>query len=139
MMQTVLVIEEEKSSRAMLCAAINEKLPYKTIEIGSESHAAHYLNPENEHERMRVTFQNAIIMRDLCTADGKNYIDDIMTFSLLSDDGNVRKIQELEKEAIQRAIQHYDGCMAEVARRLGIGRSTLYRKISYNRSTETYV
>jgi DNA-binding NtrC family response regulator len=27
------------------------------------------------------------------------------------------------------AIDHYDGHMSEIARRLGIGRSTLYRKL----------
>ena len=31
--------------------------------------------------------------------------------------------------AIKSAIAHYDGQMSEVARRLGIGRSTLYRKL----------
>ena len=36
---------------------------------------------------------------------------------------------EIEEEIIRRAIQHYDGQMSEVARRLGIGRSTLYRKL----------
>jgi DNA-binding NtrC family response regulator len=30
---------------------------------------------------------------------------------------------------IKLAIDHYNGQMSEVARRLGIGRSTLYRKL----------
>ena len=30
---------------------------------------------------------------------------------------------------IKLAIEHYHGQMSEVARRLGIGRSTLYRKL----------
>ena len=30
---------------------------------------------------------------------------------------------------IRFAIEHYNGQMSEVARRLGIGRSTLYRKM----------
>jgi len=30
---------------------------------------------------------------------------------------------------IKLAIEHYQGQMSEVARRLGIGRSTLYRKM----------
>ena len=30
---------------------------------------------------------------------------------------------------IKLAIEHYNGQMSEVARRLGIGRSTLYRKL----------
>ena len=30
---------------------------------------------------------------------------------------------------IQLAIDHYEGHMSEVSRQLGIGRSTLYRKV----------
>ena len=47
----------------------------------------------------------------------------------LDDVGNVRSLAEVELEMIQLAIDHYDGQMSEVARRLGIGRSTLYRKL----------
>jgi DNA-binding NtrC family response regulator len=43
--------------------------------------------------------------------------------------GHVRKFEELESEIIRMAISRYDGHMSEVARRLGIGRSTLYRKL----------
>ncbi|MGD0189419.1 MAG: sigma-54 dependent transcriptional regulator [Rhizomicrobium sp.] len=43
--------------------------------------------------------------------------------------GNMRKLEEVESEMIRMAISHYDGHMSEVARRLGIGRSTLYRKL----------
>jgi DNA-binding NtrC family response regulator len=44
-------------------------------------------------------------------------------------DGHVRKYEDLEKDIIRLAIARYDGHMSEVARRLGIGRSTLYRKL----------
>jgi DNA-binding NtrC family response regulator len=43
--------------------------------------------------------------------------------------GHIRKFEELESEIIRMAISRYDGHMSEVARRLGIGRSTLYRKL----------
>ncbi len=43
--------------------------------------------------------------------------------------GNMRPLDELEREAIRFAIAHYRGQMSEVARRLRIGRSTLYRKL----------
>jgi DNA-binding NtrC family response regulator len=43
--------------------------------------------------------------------------------------GNIRKFEELECEIIRMAISRYNGHMSEVARRLGIGRSTLYRKL----------
>jgi DNA-binding NtrC family response regulator len=43
--------------------------------------------------------------------------------------GQIRKFEDLESEIIRMAISRYDGHMSEVARRLGIGRSTLYRKL----------
>jgi len=42
---------------------------------------------------------------------------------------HIRKFEDLESEIIRMAIGRYEGHMSEVARRLGIGRSTLYRKL----------
>jgi DNA-binding NtrC family response regulator len=49
--------------------------------------------------------------------------------TLYSSDGNLRPLEEIEADVIRLAIGHYRGRMTEVARRLGIGRSTLYRKL----------
>jgi DNA-binding NtrC family response regulator len=43
--------------------------------------------------------------------------------------GHLRRLEEIENDLIRYAIDLYDGHMTEVARRLGIGRSTLYRKL----------
>jgi len=48
---------------------------------------------------------------------------------LLNGDGNVRPLEDIEADAIRFALAHYRGQMSEVARRLRIGRSTLYRKL----------
>ncbi len=48
---------------------------------------------------------------------------------LVGENGQVRPVDELEAEIIRFAIEIYNGRMSEVARRLGIGRSTLYRKL----------
>lgn len=45
-------------------------------------------------------------------------------------DGNLRPLSDIEADVIRLAIGHYRGRMTEVARRLGIGRSTLYRKLA---------
>jgi DNA-binding NtrC family response regulator len=47
----------------------------------------------------------------------------------LDPEGHVRKLTDIEEEIIRAAIKHYSGRMTEVAKRLGIGRSTLYRKL----------
>jgi len=49
--------------------------------------------------------------------------------TLYSSDGHLRPLEDIEADIIRLAIGHYRGRMAEVARRLGIGRSTLYRKL----------
>ena len=51
------------------------------------------------------------------------------SLALLTPAGEVRPLEELESEIIRFAISHYRGQMSEVARRLKIGRSTLYRKL----------
>ena len=49
--------------------------------------------------------------------------------SVLDEKGHVRPLEDVERDLIQLAIEIYAGHMTEVARRLGIGRSTLYRKV----------
>src|SRR5205085_8740734 len=49
--------------------------------------------------------------------------------TLYSSDGHLRPLEDIEADIIRLAIGHYRGRMSEVARRLGIGRSTLYRKL----------
>ncbi|MEL6978641.1 MAG: sigma-54 dependent transcriptional regulator [Pseudomonadota bacterium] len=50
-------------------------------------------------------------------------------FSPLDGEGEIRTLAAVEAEMIGLAITKYQGRMSEVARRLGIGRSTLYRKV----------
>jgi DNA-binding NtrC family response regulator len=48
---------------------------------------------------------------------------------LLNENGDVRRLADIEVETIRFAVAHYRGQMSEMARKLGIGRSTLYRKM----------
>ena len=56
---------------------------------------------------------------------------DGMAFGIpaVTDGGHIRKLEEVEADMIRMALQRYRGQMSEVARKLGIGRSTLYRKM----------
>jgi DNA-binding NtrC family response regulator len=58
-------------------------------------------------------------------ADGKAAIG----ISALSDTGDIRSLEAVEADMIRLAFGRYRGRMTEIARRLGIGRSTLYRKM----------
>jgi len=49
--------------------------------------------------------------------------------SAVTDGGHIRRLEEIEKDMIRLALHRYRGQMSQVARKLGIGRSTLYRKM----------
>jgi DNA-binding NtrC family response regulator len=51
------------------------------------------------------------------------------SLTMLTAGGELRPLEDMEAEIIRFAIAHYRGQMSEVARRLKIGRSTLYRKL----------
>jgi DNA-binding NtrC family response regulator len=47
----------------------------------------------------------------------------------VTEGGHIRRLDEIEADMIRLALHRYRGQMSEVARKLGIGRSTLYRKM----------
>jgi DNA-binding NtrC family response regulator len=49
--------------------------------------------------------------------------------NLVDEAGHARPLEDVEADAIRFALAHYRNQMSEVARRLRIGRSTLYRKL----------
>ncbi len=49
--------------------------------------------------------------------------------AILDEAGELRAMNDIERDILQYAIDFYEGHMSEVSRRLGIGRSTLYRKV----------
>ena len=63
--------------------------------------------------------------------DGPNILADtgMPAVNAVTPEGEVRRLAEVEEELIRFALSFYRGQMSEVARRLGIGRSTLYRKL----------
>lgn len=72
--------------------------------------------------------------RDEDADTGQGYLHDEISaragaFNGLDAKGEVRSLAEAEEAMIRLAITHYAGQISEVARRLGIGRTTLYRKI----------
>ncbi len=51
------------------------------------------------------------------------------TLNLLTHEDDVISLENAECEIIKFAIEKYNGSMSKIARKLGIGRSTLYRKL----------
>jgi DNA-binding NtrC family response regulator len=56
-------------------------------------------------------------------------VADPNALKLIDEGGDIRRMEDLERDAIRFAIGHYRGQMSKVARKLAIGRSTLYRKL----------
>lgn len=48
---------------------------------------------------------------------------------LFTADGHVRPLEHIQADVIRLAVRLYNGRISEVARRLNMGRSTLYRKL----------
>ena len=93
---------------------------------------------EEEFPQIRAQVEGAIDLDRHETAPTAATAEDVQaapaarTFGIvkaLDERGNVRPLADIELEMIKLAIEHYNGQMSEVARRLGIGRSTLYRKL----------
>jgi DNA-binding NtrC family response regulator len=59
------------------------------------------------------------------SANGRN----VVGIAALRADGDVRSLNAIEADMIRLAFGRYQGRMTEIAKRLGIGRSTLYRKM----------
>ena len=100
--------------------------------------------PGNVRQLQAVLFRAAVFCDgDALTADDFPQLSDMLGSEgaqqqpvqegvgvmLYTPDGNLRPLEDIEADVIRLAIGHYRGRMTEVARRLGIGRSTLYRKL----------
>jgi DNA-binding NtrC family response regulator len=90
-------------------------------------------------ERLRTTLRNMLSLRDArreteclrhLSWNSEEGGPPPHHLPLLDEEGNILTFEKLETEIIRFAMQHYDNRLTEVARRLRIGRSTLYRKLS---------
>jgi DNA-binding NtrC family response regulator len=116
------------------------------ITDGALALLAAYAWPGNVRQLQAVLFRAAVFCDgDALTADDFPQLSNLLGepqaaagqsmqegvgVMLYAPDGNLRPLEEIEADVIRLAIGHYRGRMTEVARRLGIGRSTLYRKLS---------
>jgi DNA-binding NtrC family response regulator len=105
----------------VLPAAAEVAAPIDFIhDLGKEVDAPSMVTPMDP----QYAFENEVPQKSVSPATGSYGM-----LNLLSGEGQIRPLSEIEAEAIRFAIEAYSGRMSEIARRLGIGRSTLYRKL----------
>jgi DNA-binding NtrC family response regulator len=85
--------------------------------------------PESLSQPQVLAMPGPALAAPLTTADLLAEMPKDAPVRILDARGHLRTLEEIERDLIQLAIEIYAGHMSEVARRLGIGRSTLYRKV----------
>jgi len=55
--------------------------------------------------------------------------ENLHSTNLTTEEGEIKELDDIEAEMIRFAVELYNGNLSEVAKRLGIGRSTLYRRL----------
>lgn len=81
-------------------------------------------------DRIDVADLEAVQKTKIHIADIASQKSSVPGPALLDGNGKIKPLKSLEQEAIRFALMHAGGCMTRAARVLGIGRSTLYRKVS---------
>jgi DNA-binding NtrC family response regulator len=141
-----------------LLARLSEQTGLKPLSIGNDALAVlmRYGWPGNVRQLAGVLFRAALQCEDssltaqhfphiavqsrytgrqtdfaptISAARSEQVLSGAPSVTLYSSDGHLRPLEDIEADIIRLAIGHYRGRMTEVARRLGIGRSTLYRKL----------
>ena len=64
---------------------------------------------------------------------------ELSTLSPVDANGTIKKLQTIEEEAIRLALKTAGNSMSKAARMLGIGRSTLYRKVGELEASQTQI
>ena len=82
--------------------------------------------PGNIRELQHL-MERAIIMNDTDELEASDFHIELPQAELSTTD--TLNIEELEKNAIQKAILKHEGNLTNAAKELGLGRTTLYRKM----------
>ena len=85
---------------------------------------------ENLAQRMVIASRGARITVADLPADIREPASQGGGNAATSTTGTIRSMEDAEREAIVEALRHVGGNVTEAARRLGIGRATLYRKLT---------
>jgi two-component system, NtrC family, response regulator HydG len=83
--------------------------------------------PGNVRE-LQHAIERAVIMSDSQELTKNDFL--LTSRKVVTDKKEAISLDDLEKRAIKQAIEKHDGNMSKVAKELGVGRTTLYRKMA---------
>lgn len=101
----------------------NKAVP--TLDASEIKKLQQYSWPGNVRE-LQHSLERAVIISD---GDGLRAEDVVVNRETRASEEVELNISRLEEQAIKRAIAHYQGNLTKVAKALGLGRTTLYRKM----------
>jgi DNA-binding NtrC family response regulator len=102
-----------------------QKIDFPQIKVNiDENH-----KPHDRIKTSRRTPLSPIHIDDAPLSIDKNIKTPAEKEHFLTENGEITPIVQIERELIIFAIKRYNGQMSKIARSLGIGRSTLYRKL----------
>jgi DNA-binding NtrC family response regulator len=107
---------------------VNE-FPQIAAALGEQSHDAVIKIVPNVPDAPALAISPLAIAENARAVSAPALTMDGAALSLTDGSGDVRSLEDIERDVIRFAIAHYRGQMSEVARKLRIGRSTLYRKL----------
>ncbi|MBL0849345.1 MAG: sigma-54-dependent Fis family transcriptional regulator [Candidatus Liberibacter ctenarytainae] len=105
------------------------------FQIGEDDLPSLIFWKQKENTRKKLKDSNVVPMTEKgqIFSHSNDVLDSKHIINSIGQNNEIRRLFDVEEEMITLAIQLYRGHMSEIARRLGIGRSTLYRKIKeYN-------
>ncbi len=106
-----------------------ENTVYRAIVLADSPHLQAFDFPAISGQVAPMPISEALVLSpEVHIADDHDALHDAPV-RILDEAGHLRKLEDIERDLIEHAIGVYAGHMSEVARRLGIGRSTLYRKV----------
>src|SRR5579871_319379 len=120
--------------RAVVLADSDEIGVAEFPQIAAQGSAPHVLTPlapalQDAHGSAPILEASPGIAPESTHTAGSALTMSAPSLPLVDPQGHVRALDAIEGDVIRFAISHYRGQMSEVARRLQIGRSTLYRKL----------
>jgi two-component system response regulator HydG len=98
----------------------------KSISQDAIRYLQKYTWPGNIRE-LQHAVERAVILSDETTLQNRDFM--LSSTTLVAGNTEAFNLDEVERKTIQAAIQKYNGNLSKVAKELGVGRTTLYRKM----------